>query len=270
MSSTARCRFFVTMQTTTVRARLLLRNRAWPGRSRQAEASRNASRGVGAARRIQTSESPESTRSLQKETPAPPTPKPRGRPSIRERPDAFLLGRAWTAIARGRWMQALPDAEKVVDARPGAPEPLALLARIKARTESPEAALATLDGANTETAATKIVRAQDRRPAPGECQRGAHTRRGGALRFRRVGASQGLGRFDRGRARLPARRHRRGVRACPRGRRPALTFAPMKPSSSEAAQLPVLLGVSDEQARAKEVLKRLSSGPSQTYPRARA
>ncbi|NNE18001.1 MAG: tetratricopeptide repeat protein [Myxococcales bacterium] len=74
--------------------------------------------------------------------------------------DAFLLGRAWTAIARGQWRQALPDAEQVVDARPGAPEPLALLARIKARTENPEAALATLDGANTQTAATKIVRAQ--------------------------------------------------------------------------------------------------------------
>jgi tetratricopeptide (TPR) repeat protein len=77
-----------------------------------------------------------------------------------EQADAFLLGRAWTAIARGQWMQALPDAEKVVDARPGAPEPVALLARIKARTESPEAALATLNGATTETAATKIARAQ--------------------------------------------------------------------------------------------------------------
>ncbi|MGB5373500.1 MAG: tetratricopeptide repeat protein [Polyangiales bacterium] len=77
-----------------------------------------------------------------------------------EQADAFLLGRAWTAIARGQWMQALPDAEKVVDARPGAPEPVALLARIQARTESPEAALATLNGATTETAATKIARAQ--------------------------------------------------------------------------------------------------------------
>jgi len=74
--------------------------------------------------------------------------------------DAFLLGRAWTAIARGQWMQALPDAEKVVDARPGAPEPVALLARIQARTASPDAALATLDGANKETSATKITRAQ--------------------------------------------------------------------------------------------------------------
>ncbi len=77
-----------------------------------------------------------------------------------EQADAFLLGRAWTAIARGQWTQALPDAEKVVDARPGAPEPVALLARIQARTASPDAALATLDGANKETSATKIARAQ--------------------------------------------------------------------------------------------------------------
>jgi len=41
-----------------------------------------------------------------------------------EQADAFLLGRAWTAIARGQWMQALPDAEKVVDARPAHPSPL--------------------------------------------------------------------------------------------------------------------------------------------------
>ncbi|MGB3052091.1 MAG: tetratricopeptide repeat protein, partial [Polyangiales bacterium] len=77
-----------------------------------------------------------------------------------EQADAFLLGRAWTAIARGQWTQALPDAEKVVDARPGAPEPIALLARIRARTDGPEAALATLNGASKETAATIIARAQ--------------------------------------------------------------------------------------------------------------
>ena len=77
-----------------------------------------------------------------------------------EQADAFLLGRAWTAMARGQWTQALPDAEKVVDARPGAPEPVALLARIQARTDGPEAALATLNGASKETAATKIARAQ--------------------------------------------------------------------------------------------------------------
>ena len=74
--------------------------------------------------------------------------------------DAFLLGRALTAMARGQWTQALPDAEKVVDSRPGAPEPAALLARIKARTDSPEAALAALDGLSKETAATKIARAR--------------------------------------------------------------------------------------------------------------
>ena len=77
-----------------------------------------------------------------------------------EQADAFLLGRALTATARGQWMQARPDAEKVVDARPGAPEPLALLARIQARTDGPEAALATLDSATKETSATKIARAQ--------------------------------------------------------------------------------------------------------------
>ncbi len=77
-----------------------------------------------------------------------------------EQADAFLLGRASTAIARGQWTQARPDAEKVVDARPGAPEPVALLARIQARTDGAEAALATLDSANKETSATRIVRAQ--------------------------------------------------------------------------------------------------------------
>ena len=74
--------------------------------------------------------------------------------------DAFLLGRALTAMARGQWTQALPDAEKVVDSRPGAPEPAALLARIKARTDGPEAALAALDGLSKETGATKIARAR--------------------------------------------------------------------------------------------------------------
>jgi len=74
--------------------------------------------------------------------------------------DAFLHGRALTAVARGQWEQALPDAENVVASRPGAPEPAALLARIKARTESPEAALAVLDEVSEQTAATKIARAR--------------------------------------------------------------------------------------------------------------
>ena len=74
--------------------------------------------------------------------------------------DAFLLGRAMTALARGQWAQALPDAENVVDSRPGAPSPIALLARIKARTDGPEAALAALDTATKQTAETKIARAR--------------------------------------------------------------------------------------------------------------
>ncbi|MFW2389505.1 MAG: tetratricopeptide repeat protein [Polyangiales bacterium] len=74
--------------------------------------------------------------------------------------DAFLLGRALTAVARGQWARALPDAENVVSSRPGAPEPAALLARIKAHVESPEAGLAVLDSVTKETPATKIARAR--------------------------------------------------------------------------------------------------------------
>ena len=74
--------------------------------------------------------------------------------------DAFLRGRAMTAIARGQWSQALPDAQTVVDARPGAPEPAALLARVLAETEGPEAALAVLDQASNPTSATRVERAR--------------------------------------------------------------------------------------------------------------
>ena len=74
--------------------------------------------------------------------------------------DAFLHGRALTAVARGQWTQALPDAQQAVEARPNAPEPAALLARITAETESPEAALAVLDQVSRQTAATKIARAR--------------------------------------------------------------------------------------------------------------
>lgn len=74
--------------------------------------------------------------------------------------DAFLLGRAMTAAARGQWDQALPDAQAVVASRPGAPEPAALLAWVTAQTDSPESALAVLEGVKTETAATRIVRAR--------------------------------------------------------------------------------------------------------------
>ena len=74
--------------------------------------------------------------------------------------DAFLHGRALTAVARGQWTQALPDAQQAVESRPNAPEPAALLARITAETESPEAALAVLDQVSRQTAATKIARAR--------------------------------------------------------------------------------------------------------------
>jgi len=74
--------------------------------------------------------------------------------------DAFLHGRALTAMARGQWTQALPDAQEAVASRPGAPEPAALLARITAQLESPEAGLAVLDEVSEETAATKIARAR--------------------------------------------------------------------------------------------------------------
>jgi tetratricopeptide (TPR) repeat protein len=74
--------------------------------------------------------------------------------------DAFLRGRALIAMARGQWAQALPDAQKAFDSRPGAPEPAALLARITAKMEGPEAALAVLDQVADDTAATKIARAR--------------------------------------------------------------------------------------------------------------
>ncbi|GAH00844.1 unnamed protein product, partial [marine sediment metagenome] len=77
-----------------------------------------------------------------------------------EQSDAFLRGRALIAMGRGQWAQALPDAQKAVEARPGAPEPAALLARITAKTESPEAALAVLDLVSGGNAATKIARAR--------------------------------------------------------------------------------------------------------------
>lgn len=74
--------------------------------------------------------------------------------------DAFLQGRALTAAARGQWAQAIPDAQTVVASRPGAPEPAALLARIKGEIDGPESALAVLDGVESETSATRIARAR--------------------------------------------------------------------------------------------------------------
>lgn len=74
--------------------------------------------------------------------------------------DAFLLGRARTALARGQWEQALEDAAEVVQARPGAPEPAALLTRVTARIRGPEEALAILDGVDRQTSATTIAKAR--------------------------------------------------------------------------------------------------------------
>ena len=77
-----------------------------------------------------------------------------------EQADAFLRGRAMTAIARGQWSQAAEDARTVVEARPGAPEPAALLARITAQTDGAQAALGVLDTVSQDTAATKVARAR--------------------------------------------------------------------------------------------------------------
>lgn len=74
--------------------------------------------------------------------------------------DAFLLARAMTAMARGQWSQAKEDASTVAASRPGAPEPAALLARITARTDGPDAALAVLDQVSDPTAATRVARAR--------------------------------------------------------------------------------------------------------------
>jgi tetratricopeptide (TPR) repeat protein len=81
--------------------------------------------------------------------------------------DAFLRGRALTAVARGQWEQALTDAEAVVDARPGAPEPAALLALIVARTEGAPQGLEALSGVTRETSATTAARARIAARTPG-------------------------------------------------------------------------------------------------------
>jgi tetratricopeptide (TPR) repeat protein len=77
-----------------------------------------------------------------------------------EQVDAFLRARALTAMGRGQWEQALTDAKTAAESRPGAPEPAALLARITAEVESPEAGLAVLDQVSFETPVTKIARAR--------------------------------------------------------------------------------------------------------------
>ncbi|MDH3199906.1 MAG: hypothetical protein OEM15_03330 [Myxococcales bacterium] len=73
---------------------------------------------------------------------------------------AFLRGRATIAMARGQWAQALEDAKSAVDMRPGAPEPAALLALVTAQTDGPDAALGVLDDADEQTPATQIARAR--------------------------------------------------------------------------------------------------------------
>ncbi len=73
---------------------------------------------------------------------------------------AFLRGRAMIAMARGQSAQALEDAKSAVEMRPGAPEPAALLALVTAQTEGPEAALVVLDAADEQTPATQIARAR--------------------------------------------------------------------------------------------------------------
>jgi tetratricopeptide (TPR) repeat protein len=78
----------------------------------------------------------------------------------KDQADAFLRGRALTAIARGQAGQALADAKQVVEARPGAPEPAALLALIVANTDSSEEAIAVLDKVGRETSATTSARAR--------------------------------------------------------------------------------------------------------------
>ncbi len=73
---------------------------------------------------------------------------------------AFLRGRAMIAMARGQSAQALKDAQSAVEMREGAPEPAALLALVTAKTDGPEAALAVLDAADDQTPATRIARAR--------------------------------------------------------------------------------------------------------------
>ncbi len=73
---------------------------------------------------------------------------------------AFLRGRAMTSLARGQQEKALEDATAAVALYPGAPEPSALLGRIAAELQGPEAGLAALDTVDDQTAATRIARAR--------------------------------------------------------------------------------------------------------------
>lgn len=73
---------------------------------------------------------------------------------------AFLRGRAMIALARGQAKQALGDAQDAVEMRPGAPDPVALLALVTAQTDGAEAALTVLDSADEQTPAVRIARAR--------------------------------------------------------------------------------------------------------------
>ena len=171
--------------------------------------------------------------------------------------DAFLLGRAMTAVARGQWAQALPDAEKVVDSRPGAPSPIALLARIKARTDGPEAALAALGAVSKETAETKIARAR----IVGLLQGNADEALG---LVEEVRADDGASLVSRAWADLidGVLAYRRGAIGAAYEHARAAAKPELlvdEPLLVGTAQLLLALGRTSE---AKQVLKRLSSGPS--------
>ena len=72
----------------------------------------------------------------------------------------FLRGRAMTSLARGQAARALEDAKAIVEMRPGAPEPAALLAWVTGQTEGVDAALEVLDTIDRPTPATQITRAR--------------------------------------------------------------------------------------------------------------
>ncbi|MGB5809904.1 MAG: hypothetical protein WBG86_05190 [Polyangiales bacterium] len=74
--------------------------------------------------------------------------------------DAFLRGRAMTAVARGQLSQALTDAASAAELHPEAPEPTALLAFATWRTQGADAALALLDTVERRTPAVQTLRAR--------------------------------------------------------------------------------------------------------------
>lgn len=73
---------------------------------------------------------------------------------------AFLHGRALTSIARGQWAQAQSDALTAYEMRSGAPQLAAVLARITARTEGPDEALAILEGVDSDNPEVRLARAR--------------------------------------------------------------------------------------------------------------